>query len=98
MTANHKLTKVIAGRTIAGTAQEPGALTITFTDGSTMKVKVAPSNSNAARTGGTVSKVRQEGTTLSLDFTDGSSWAIETAEATSSVMLRDKNHVLEYAD
>ena len=98
MHSNQKLTKIIAGRAISGTSQADGLLTITFNDGSTMKVKTAPTNSNSAATGGKVTKVRQEGTTLRLDLENGASVAIQTAEATSSVMLRDNAGKLEYAD
>ena len=73
-------------------------LTVTFDDGSTMQVKVAPSSTNAAATGGKVGKVRQEGTTLSLDLDGGGSLSIQMTESTSSVMLRDKAGKLEYAD
>lgn len=97
MASNHKLTAVIAGRKIAGSANADGKMTINFTDGSAMTIKTA-GNSNSASTGGTVKAVRQAGTTLTLDFEDGSSLPITTAEATSSVMVRDKNHVMEYAD
>ena len=98
MHSNQKLTRIIAGRAISGTSQADGLLTITFDDGSTMKVKVAPSNTNSAATGGKVSKVRQEGTELDLDLEGGTTVRITTAEATSSVMLRDKAVKLEYAD
>ena len=98
MHSNQKLTKVIAGRTISGTTQADALLTITFSDGSTMKVKTAPSNTNSAATGGKVLKVRQDGTALTLDLEGGAALEITTAEATSSVMLRDKAGKLEYAD
>ena len=98
MHANPKLTKVIAGRTISATSQAEGALILTFDDGSTMRVKTAASNSNDAATDGKVVKVRQQGTDLSLDLADGKSVLIQTAEATSSVLLRDKNGKMEYAD
>lgn len=98
MHSNQKLTRIIAGRTISGTAQAEGLLTLTFDDGSTMKVKVAPSNTNTAATGGKVTKVRQQGTDLILDLEGGGSVPITTAEATSSVMLRDQAGKLEYAD
>jgi molybdopterin-guanine dinucleotide biosynthesis protein len=62
-----------------------------------MTIKTAGSV-NSASTGGTVAAVRQAGTTLHLDLEGGSTWTIETAEATSSVMVRDRAHVLEYAD
>ena len=99
MASNQKLTKVIAGRTISGTAQEPGLLTITFSDGSIMRVKTAPSSTNTAANGvAAIKKVRQKGTTLNLDLADGMTLTTQTAEATSSVMLRDQAGKLEYAD
>lgn len=98
MASNQKLTKIIAGRTINGTAQADNVLTVTFGDGSVMKIKTAPSSTNAAASGGTVKKVRQKGTELNLDLADGSTLTVQTAEATSSVMLRDKAGKLEYAD
>ena len=45
-----------------------------------------------------IEKVRQEGATLHLDFADGSTMQILLAGATSSVMVRDKDGKLEYAD
>jgi len=98
MTSNHRLTALIQGRTIAGTANQNSALTLTFDDQSKMTVQTAPSSSNSASNGGTIKAVRQAGTTLSLDFESGGSMVIQTAEETSSVMLRDKNSALEYAD
>ena len=50
-----------------------------------------------AQAGGKVLKVRQQDTALALDL-EGGSVAITTAEASSSVMLRSKAGVMEYAD
>ncbi len=41
MTNNHKLTSVIKGRTISGTANQGAVLTILFDDGSKMAVQTA---------------------------------------------------------
>ncbi len=98
MHSNQKLTMIIAGRTIIGTSQADGLLTITFDDGSTMKVKIGPSNTNTTTTGGKVLKVRQGGTELDLDLESGTTVKIITAEETSSVMIRDHAEKLEYAD
>lgn len=98
MASNHKLTALLKGRTLAGTSQADGAMLLTFTDGSIMTIQTAPTSSNSASTGGTIKAVRQQDTRLDLDFDDGSTLEITTAEATSSVMVRDKNHVMEYAD
>ena len=97
MSSNHKLTAVIQGRTISGTSNSNDKMTVNFTDGSTLTIKTAGS-SNSAVSGQTVQAVRQQDTTLSLDFENGTSLDIQTAEATSCVMARDKNHVMEYAD
>ena len=98
MASNQKLTKLIKGRTISGSSQAAGVLTLTFADDSKLTVKTAPSSSNSAATGGTIDKVRQKGTELDLDLQGGGSVSINTAEATSSVMLRDGAGKLEYAD
>lgn len=98
MHSNQKLTKIIAGRTINATSQADALLTITFDDGSVMKIKVAPANTNSAATGGKILKVRQEGTDLELDLEDGGSVQIVTSEATSSVMFRDKDGKFLYSD
>ncbi len=45
-----------------------------------------------------VTRVRQTGPAMTIDFEDGASLEIALAEASSSVMLRDKDRVLEYAD
>ena len=98
MLSNRKLTKIIAGRTINGTSQADGLLTVTFDDGSVMKVKTPPAVTQGAATGGKVQKVRQEGTKLLLDLEGGGGVQIETVEATSSVMLRNQAGKMEYAD
>jgi hypothetical protein len=97
MARNQKLTSVIAGRTITGTEADGDALKIHFDDGSAMTVRT-PGPAKTTPTNGKVKAVRQKGTTLNLELEDGSTVAIATAEETSSVMLRDKNQVLEYAD
>jgi len=96
MAANHKLTGVIKGRVVASTSSQGDTLLIDFTDGSKMTVKTTGSNNPASAA--TIEKVRQQGTELDLDFEDGSTLTIQTAEATSCVMVRDKNGVMEYAD
>jgi hypothetical protein len=48
--------------------------------------------------GRTVSGARQDGPALYLDFADGSTLQIKLADPASSVMLRDRQGKLEYAD
>ena len=97
MTSNHKLTAVLKGRTITGMHHQDHRLIVAFADGSTMTVHTSGSPTSAA-TGGTIAKVRQQGTQLALDCEDGTTLLIPLAEATSSVMVRDQHHTLEYAD
>lgn len=95
--SNHKLTSTIAGRTINGTSNADGKLTLNFSDGSHMTVKTT-GNSNSAATGGTVAKARQDSSHLYLDMEGGSTLTIPTAEPTSSVMVRNAGGAMEYAD
>ncbi len=97
MAANHKLTGVLQGRVIETVAPQESLLTVTFDDGLVMTVKTGGAAGGAAL-GKTVQGVRQKDLTLDLDFSDQSSWQITLAEATSSVMVRDKNHAMVYAD
>ncbi len=97
MAANHKLTGVLQGRIIEGVVPQGSLLTVSLDDGSVVTIKTGGEAGGAA-VGKTVQSVRQSGVNLDLDFTDQSSWRITLAEATSSVMVRDKNHAMVYAD
>jgi hypothetical protein len=96
MTSNHKLTTLIKGRKITSTSNAAGVLTIGFDDGSAMTVNTSGSANVASS--GTVDKVQQADTTLVLVMEGGESLTIPLAEETSSVMVRDKGHGMEYAD
>ena len=48
--------------------------------------------------GRVVKAIRQTGAALDIDFADGSTVHIKLAEATSSVMVRDNEGKMEYAD
>jgi len=97
MASNHKLTGLLAGRTIKGSSNANDLMTINFDDGSTMTIKTSGS-SNSASTGGTIKAVRQQDTSLMLDFEAGGTLTVTTAEASSCVMVRGKDHAMEYAD
>jgi hypothetical protein len=45
-----------------------------------------------------VKSARQDDDKLYIDFEDGSTLTVKTAEPASSVMLRDSQNKLEYAD
>jgi len=98
--ANHNLAELLLGRRISGTGQSSSGLIMSFTDGSKLTVKTAPSNTNRAATGASVEKVRQsvDPPSLCLDLDDGTTFGVDLANATSSITLRDKGGVQEYAD
>ena len=98
MAANNKLTKILKGRTVQKVAEVDNRLTVEFHDGSKLSIKVGDGETSGTPVGLTVKGVRQKDTTLNLDFTDGSEQTVALAEETSSVMLRDANGALEYAD
>jgi hypothetical protein len=99
MTSNHKLTAVLKSRTLTGIDTQGTTLLLTFADGATMTVKTSGTATRPpSGYRGTVAKVRQQGTQLALDYEDGTTLQLPLAEPTASVMVRDKNHVLEYAD
>ncbi len=95
---NSMLERIIAGRTIQAVAQENQPASVTFADGSVMKIKTAAPLPAEAMTGKTVKKVRQGGLRLELLFADDSQATISLAEETSSVLLRDSKGTFEYAD
>ena len=95
--ANKMLTKIIAGRTIASTELQDKLLLIHFVDGSIIKIKTGePWQGDVAQR--TIRGVRQTDEVISFDFTDKSSMDVRLAEPGSSVMLRDGQGVMEYAD
>jgi hypothetical protein len=98
MARNQKLTPIIAGRTVESVSNGPDKTVIKFTDGSKAHVKVAERPKPSELKERTVRAVRQTRDVMNLDFEDGSSAEIKLAEQTSSVLLRDGNGKLEYAD
>jgi len=114
MAANKKLTAVLRGRTATRVDRDGSTAIVQFDDGSAMTVQTgddSPPASVGAGTGGRpagegsgasalgrVQGVRQQDTVLSLDFETGSTLTLRTAEATSSVLVRARDHTLEYAD
>ena len=48
--------------------------------------------------GRVVKSVQQSDTDMVIQFEDGSTLHIKLAEATSSVMVRDRDNAMEYAD
>ncbi len=98
MAANKKLTPLLSGRMTHSVSQIDALATISFTDGSSLMIKTGSPLRELDYQNRRVQKVRQSGALMNLDFEDGSTAEIQLAEATSSVMLRNSQGVLEYAD
>ena len=98
MSLNQKLTPLISGRTIQSHEERDGSLEILFSDGSHMRIKLSATIQALDLHGRTLKRVRQKDTLMQLDFTDDTTAELTLAEAMSSVMLRDKHGVMEYAD
>ena len=97
MAANHKLTQLLKGRAITGSVAAEGKATVSFDDGSQMVVRLAGQEQPAGLCG-IVKSVRQSGAALSIDLESGETLALGCREPTSSVMVRDRNHTMEYVD
>lgn len=97
MRLNQKLTPILAGRVIQAITQEERVAQVKFQDGSLMTIKLGgPLPTDYSRTA-KIKVVRQSGTKMSWEF-EGTTLTIPLAEATSSVLLRDAQGRLEYAD
>jgi hypothetical protein len=101
MHANQKLTHVIAGRTVEAVARSGAVTTVLFADGSQMTVR-GPANRGTSSAipapKGRVESARQDQSTLRLVFDSGAVLDLDTAEPSSTVMVRDNAHVMQYAD
>jgi hypothetical protein len=96
MPRNHKLTKVIAGRTVKTVTAEPGGVLVVFDDLSSMKIKTA--GAAALSPGGKVKCVYETRTEFKIEFEEGSSATLQLADPGSSVAVRDRNNAVEYLE
>jgi hypothetical protein len=99
---NRKLTPILRGRVLDSFQAVPDGIVLQFANRSTMHVKTAdPSALPAADPfrNAAISNVRQQDTTLVLEFeSHAQSLSLQTAEQTASVLVRDANGSLDYAD
>jgi hypothetical protein len=89
MTPNQKLTKVIKGRIIQDLQMNPAEVSLRFSDGSTMQVKVMESNSPPLKNGAKVSGIFEQSTSLRILCEDKSQLSLTLADPGSSVTVRD---------
>jgi hypothetical protein len=98
MARNQKLTPILAGRTVEQVRQSDNTISVRFTDDSIMSIKTAAPATIQPFNHRTVKAIRQQDNVMHLDFADDSTVAIELAGPTASVMVRDHDNKLEYAD
>ena len=96
MTPNQKLTKVIKGRIIQDLQMNPAEVSLRFSDGSTMRVKVMESNSPPLKNGAKVSAIFEQSTSLEILCKDESQLSLTLADPGSSVTVRDATGAVEY--
>jgi len=96
MTPNHKLTNVIKGRTIQDLQMSATEVSMRFSDGSMMHVKVMESNSPPLKNGARIRAVSEHSVTLIISCEDESQIALTLADPGSSVTVRDADGKVEY--
>jgi hypothetical protein len=96
MTFNQKLTHLIKGRTIRDLQMNPSEVSLRFSDGSTMQVKVMESNSPPLKNGAKISAVFEQSTSLRILCEDESQLSLMLADPGSSVTVRDATGAIEY--
>ena len=96
MTPNHKLTNVIKGRIVEDLQMNPAEISMRFSDGSTMHVKVMESNSPPLKNGARIRAVSEQSVTLIISCEDESQVVLTMADPGSSVTVRDVDGKVEY--
>ena len=96
MTPNHKLTNVIKGRIVEDLQMNPAEVSIRFSDGSIMHVKVMGSNSPPLKKRARIRAVSEQSVKFVLSCEDESQIVLTLADPGSSVTVRDANGKIEY--
>ena len=96
MIPNRKLTNVIKGRIIEDLQMNPAEVSMRFSDGSTMHVKVMESNSPPLKNGARIRAVAEQSVNFVLSCEDESQIVLTLADPGSSVTVRDANGKIEY--
>jgi hypothetical protein len=96
MTPNHKLTNVIKGRIIEDLQMNPAEVSIRFSDGSSMRVKVMESNSLPLKNGARIRAVSEHSVKFTVSCEDESQITLTLADHGSSVTVRDADGKVEY--
>jgi hypothetical protein len=96
MTPNHKLTNVIKGRIVEDLQMNPAEVSMRFSDGSSMRVKVMESNSPPLKNGARIRGVFEQSVKFTVSCEDESQIVLTLADPGSSVTVRDADGKVEY--
>jgi hypothetical protein len=96
MTVNQKLTHIVKDRVIQNFQFNASELLISFGDGSTMKVKIAESNSPALREGARIRQISEDRAKFVIECEDDSAIDVTLADPGASVAVRNKTYQVEY--
>ena len=96
MTPNYKLTNVIKGRVIEDLQMNPAEVSIRFSDGSMMHVKVMEANSPRLKNGARIRAVSEKSVNFIVSCEDESQIVLTLADPGSSVTVRDADGKIEY--
>jgi hypothetical protein len=96
MTPNHKLTNLIKGRTIQDLQMSATAVSMRFSDGSMIHVKIMESNSPPLKNGARIRAVSEKSANFIVSCEDESQIVLTLADPGSSVTVRDADGNVEY--
>ena len=96
MTSNRKLTNVIKGRIVEDLQMNPAEVSMRFSDGSSMRVKVMESNSPPLKNGARIRAISEQSVKFTVSCEDESQIGLILADPGSSVTVRDADGKVEY--
>jgi hypothetical protein len=97
MQVNETLTDIIRGRTIELVTKDEGLVTIVFNDRSTMQLKVTGAPTMNMLGEGRIESVGEDGAELILFGEDDRTAILRLAAPGSSITVKNKDGVVEYA-
>src|ERR1700738_2224647 len=96
MAVNEKLTNVLKDRIVQKFQLNASELLISFCDGSTMKVKIAESNSPSLREGARIRQISEDRAKFVIECEDDSAIDVILADPGASVAVRNKTYQVQY--
>src|ERR1700688_4106095 len=96
MAVNNKLTHAIKDRVVQSFQMNASQLVISFVDGSTMAVTIAESNSPPLKEGAKIRQISEDQAKLLFECEDNSTLDVTIVGPGNSVIVWDKNNLVEY--